>query len=162
MRYMYARLTRTQLGTIDNDAKSCFDRILCNIAMLISCYNRIPNNFCKIQASTLKHTIFKLRTTIGDSKTTYSDCDDKPIHGTGLGSCASPAIWLLLSSFLMALLKENGTGMTMEDILNDKNKVKEIIEGFVAKLLSLQTLVHKIYSHYYFSWKRTVIYGQIY
>jgi hypothetical protein len=25
MRYSYARLTRTALGTIDNDAKSCFD-----------------------------------------------------------------------------------------------------------------------------------------
>lgn len=36
MKYLYARLTRTALGTIDNDAKSCFDRTLCNIAMLTS------------------------------------------------------------------------------------------------------------------------------
>jgi hypothetical protein len=28
MKYNYARLTRTPLATIDNDAKSCFDRIL--------------------------------------------------------------------------------------------------------------------------------------
>jgi hypothetical protein len=33
MRYMYARMTCTSLGTIDNDAKSCFNCILCNIAM---------------------------------------------------------------------------------------------------------------------------------
>jgi hypothetical protein len=36
MKYTYAKLTRTPLATIDNDAKSCFDRILCNIAMMIS------------------------------------------------------------------------------------------------------------------------------
>jgi hypothetical protein len=48
MRYMYARLTRTQLGSIDNDAKRCFDCILCNLAMLGSWYNGAPLNFCKV------------------------------------------------------------------------------------------------------------------
>jgi hypothetical protein len=92
MRYSYARFTRSNLGTIDNDAKSCFDRILCNVAMLISRYNGISRNFCRVQASTLKQTSFKLRSALGDSTTSYCHTKEKPIHGTGQGSCASPAI----------------------------------------------------------------------
>jgi hypothetical protein len=57
---MYACLTQTNLGTIDNDAKLCFDRIICNVEMLISRYNGITSKFCNIQSSTLKQTIFKL------------------------------------------------------------------------------------------------------
>jgi hypothetical protein len=33
MKYLYASLTRTPLGTIDNDAKSCYDRIICSLAI---------------------------------------------------------------------------------------------------------------------------------
>jgi hypothetical protein len=68
MRYMYTIVTRTQLGTIDNDAKSCFDRIVCCIAMMISRHNGIPINFCKIQATALKESVFRLRTALGESK----------------------------------------------------------------------------------------------
>jgi hypothetical protein len=32
--YEYARLTRTSLVTVDNDAKSCYDRIIKSLAML--------------------------------------------------------------------------------------------------------------------------------
>jgi hypothetical protein len=34
MKYLYATLTRTGLATMDNDAKSCYDRIICNLAMI--------------------------------------------------------------------------------------------------------------------------------
>jgi hypothetical protein len=53
MKYLYSRLTRTPLGTIDNDATSCYDRILCNVAMAISEYYGVPINFRKLQANTL-------------------------------------------------------------------------------------------------------------
>jgi hypothetical protein len=130
LRYNYSKLTRTPLITIDNDAKSCFDRIMCNVAMLISKYYGIADNYCRLQSNKLKGSIFRLRTGIGDSKTTYTNTDEEPIYGTGQGSCASPAIWLLISSFIMDLLQENANGMTMCDIL--KHKItKKWIEGFV-------------------------------
>jgi ribonuclease HI len=131
MRYSYARLTRTPLGTIDNDAKSCFDRIICNLAMMVSRYNGVPSNFCQLQANTLLNTEFKLRTALGDSNRSYRHTDDNPIHGTGQGSCASPSIWLMLSSLLMNILHELGNGMTMVDILKNNTTLREIIEGFV-------------------------------
>jgi hypothetical protein len=38
LKYNYSTLSRTPLATIDNDARSCFDQILCNVAMLLSKY----------------------------------------------------------------------------------------------------------------------------
>lgn len=59
---------------------------------------------------------FRLRTALGNSKRTYTHTTETPIHGTGQGSCASPAIWLLISSILMDCLSEICGGMTMQDI----------------------------------------------
>jgi hypothetical protein len=49
MKYLYATTTRTLLGTIDNDAKSCYDRMICNFSMALSYYYGVPNNYCSIQ-----------------------------------------------------------------------------------------------------------------
>jgi hypothetical protein len=131
MKYNYAILTRTPLATIDNDAKSCFDRILCNVAMMVSKYFGVDDNYCKLQSTTLKKSIFKIRTALGDSVETYKHSDKTPIHGTGQGSCASPAMWLLISSFLMDLPEQISNGMEIEDILEHMESIRQIIEGFV-------------------------------
>jgi hypothetical protein len=130
MKYLYARLTRTALGTIDNDAKSCYYRILCNLAMAISEYYGVPSSFCHMQAHNLKHSVFRLRTALGDSNKTYTNTPTTPIHGTGQGSCASPALWLMISSFLMDILQRRAHGMQMMDIMNSK-PIHQWIDGFV-------------------------------
>jgi hypothetical protein len=131
MKYTYSKMTRTPLLTIDNDAKSCFDRILCNVAMLISQYFGVDINACNLQSTNLEKSQFRIRTGLGDSTTTYSHSCKTPIHGTGQGSCSSPAIWLLTSSFIMDLLQENGHGMSMEDVEYFKKIRQQFIEGFV-------------------------------
>jgi hypothetical protein len=60
--------------------------------MLISLYYGIPRDFCKLQATTLKETKFRIRTAIGDSIKKNQNNKESPMHGTGQGSCASPAI----------------------------------------------------------------------
>jgi Reverse transcriptase (RNA-dependent DNA polymerase) len=130
LKYLYSRLTKTALGTIDNDAKSCYDRIMCNVAMCVSKYYSMPNNLCYVQANTLKSSVFRIRTAIGDSIRTYQHNNTTPIHGTGQGSCASPAIWLLISSLLMDILQTKAKGMEIIDI-NNKTLLKQYIEGFV-------------------------------
>jgi hypothetical protein len=47
MKYEHTKLTRTNMGSIGNDAKSCFDRILCNLAMLVSRYHVCRTIFVK-------------------------------------------------------------------------------------------------------------------
>jgi hypothetical protein len=105
MKYNYNKLTRAPLITIDNDARSCFDRILCSVAIMVSKYFGIAENYLNLQSTTLKETCYKIRTALGDSTRIYSNTFNKPIYGTGQGSCSSPAIWLLISSCTMDLLQ---------------------------------------------------------
>jgi hypothetical protein len=69
--------------------------------MLVSQYHGVSKNYCNIQATTLKETKFRIRKALGDSQQTYQHTEDNPIFDTGQGSCASPALWLLLSIFIM-------------------------------------------------------------
>ena len=130
MKYLYSNITRTGLATMDNDAKSCFDRIICNLAMMISRFFGMTKRACKMHGMTLKKMRYRLRTALGISKQDYTNTKSSPLHGTGQGSCASPAIWLTISSILMDCLSEIAGGMKMQDITND-NQLIDWINGFV-------------------------------
>jgi hypothetical protein len=68
---------------------------------------------------------------IGDSKIYYNKhTEETPVHGTGQGSCASPAIWLMISSILMDCLSELAGGMTMEDVGNEVT-LCQWMDGFI-------------------------------
>jgi hypothetical protein len=130
MKYLYAHLTRTGMATMDNDAKSCYDRIICNLAMMVSKYFGMSARACSTHATTLKNMRFRLRTALGDSGRFYNHTEATPVHGSGQGSCASPCLWLLISSILMDCLAELGTGMTMADVTTLQT-IQQWIEGFV-------------------------------
>jgi ribonuclease HI len=130
MKYLYSRLSKTNLATMDNDAKSCYDRIICNLAMIISQYYGVTRNMASLHATTLRKMKYRLRTALGSSTTTYQHSNSTPIHGTGQGSCASPAIWLLISSILMDCLSALGGGMTMIDVQSEIS-IQQWIDGFV-------------------------------
>jgi hypothetical protein len=130
MKYLYAMLTRTGLATMDNDAKSCYDRIICNLAMMVSQNFGVNQEAASMQAETLQQMCFRIRTALGDSKNFYKHSSSTPIHGTGQGSCASPAIWLLVSSLLMDCLKQIRHGMTLNDVLG-KRTLRQLINRLV-------------------------------
>jgi hypothetical protein len=115
---------------MDNDAKSCYDRIIVNLAMLVSKYFGMSNISCKTQAKILKRMQYRLQTALGDSKHSYAHSETKKLHGTGQGSCASPCLWLKISSILMECLETEGFGMTMEDIEQVK-LIHQWIKGFI-------------------------------
>jgi hypothetical protein len=69
--------------------------------MIISQYFGVQAKTAKTQATTLRKMQFRLRTALGDSTKFYNHSKETPVHGTGQGSCASPSIWLLISSILM-------------------------------------------------------------
>jgi hypothetical protein len=68
MKYLYPILTRTGLARMDNDAKICYDRIICNLAMLVSQHFGVSKESASMQAETLKNMLFCIRTALGDSK----------------------------------------------------------------------------------------------
>jgi hypothetical protein len=49
---------------------------------------------------TLHHMLYYVSTALGISARSYHHIPDRPIYGTGQGSCASPAVWLLVCSLL--------------------------------------------------------------
>lgn len=131
MNYEYAALTRTPLITIDNDAKACYDRIVCNLAMVVSRYFGMTERGCSFHSKTLQQMKFRIRTAAGDSQAYYRHSEETPIHGTGQGSCASPSIWLMLSSLLMECHTDRANGMTQHDIWPQAKSHFVSLEGFV-------------------------------
>jgi hypothetical protein len=78
--------------------------------MIISQHFGVNAKTAKTQATTLRKMQFRLRTALGNSTKYYSHSEETPVRGTGQGSCASPSIWLLISSILMDCLKELAGG----------------------------------------------------
>jgi hypothetical protein len=142
MKYLYSRLTKTNLATMDNDAKSCYDRIICNLAMIINQYYGGTRNIASLHVTTLKKMKYRLWTALGESITTYQYSITTPIHGTGQGSCASPAIWLLISSILMDCLAALGGGMTIHDVDSDIS-IQQRIDGFVDETSLFTNIIHQ-------------------
>ena len=131
MKYLHSRLTRTTLMTMDNDAKACYDRIVCNLAMLTSQYFGMPSNACLMQAKTLQHMRFHLRTAMGISDNYYTHTSKTPVHGSGQGSCASPTLWLIISSILMRCLDNTSSGMKIFPMIKGGHVSRSTIDGFV-------------------------------
>jgi hypothetical protein len=71
MKYLYATLKRTGLAMMDNDAKSCNDRIICNLAMMASQHYGVSKEAVLMQAETLQNMLFRIRTALVDSKQHY-------------------------------------------------------------------------------------------
>ena len=98
LKYDLSYLTRRTLFNFDNDATSCYDRIIVSLAsIVIYVMNR---KTLALQAATLQQALFLLKTSSGISTTHYSPSDRFPIFGTGQGSGNSPSIWLFISSTL--------------------------------------------------------------
>jgi hypothetical protein len=59
--------------------------------MIISQYYGLSRTTTNTQVETLRKMRYRLQTALGDPENYYEHKDETPIHGTGQGSCASPA-----------------------------------------------------------------------
>ena len=51
---------------------------------------------------------FHIRTAYGDSDKTYSSTRNRPYQGACQGNGAAPAVWLIISAFLILHMRANG------------------------------------------------------
>ena len=100
MQLEIGRASRKTLVQTNYDATSCYDRIIINLAMLVSRKFGVPFLIAQTNARTLMNAKYSIRTELGVSKESYTHSSEYPIHGTGQGSGNSPAIWCFLSSVL--------------------------------------------------------------
>ena len=104
------RISRTPGVLSANDAKSCYDRIL-HFATYVSLRRvGVPKAAVVSMIHTLRKMKHKVRTAYGDSTDTYGGDDNDDPHGASQGNAGGPAIWALVSSPLLDILKEQGYG----------------------------------------------------
>jgi hypothetical protein len=100
MQFEISRASRKILVQTNYDATSCYDRIIPNLAMLVSRKNGVPKLTTQSNSKTLEQAEYRIRTDLGVSPSDYTHSTEYPIHGTGQGSGNSPMIWCFLSSLL--------------------------------------------------------------
>ena len=81
----YSQLARTPFTNFDNDASSCYNRILMPITSLAGRSFGIHRNVIFVHMATLKEAEFKLKISNKVTDTAYKHCIKFPIHGTGQG-----------------------------------------------------------------------------
>ena len=125
-----ARNTRTSLIKFDNDATSCYDRIIPAVAVLASRKYGMPRAVTSVMANTLQAARYKLKTEAGVSDEYYTHSAAAPIYGTGQGSGNSPTIWCVISSTLFDCQEEAMNGATFWSP-NKQHRVTFSMVGFV-------------------------------
>ncbi len=95
LQYDYAALTRWPSIKFNNDATSCYDRIIPSVSNIIARSMGLHRNIAQIHGDMLVSAVYRIKTQLGISTGSYSSTEDSPVYGTGQGSCASPPFWLL-------------------------------------------------------------------
>jgi hypothetical protein len=112
--YDNSRIYGSNLMTMDNDAKSCYDCILISLAMLASCPLGLPATVARAHSETLRNMLHRVRTSRGVSDESYSALQEL-LCGVGQGSGAGPAIWVALSIVMIDCYKVTEAGMVLCD-----------------------------------------------
>ena len=122
--------TRRTLLTFDNDAASCYDRMVGNLVSLVNRKNGLHTSLTRLHGTLLQKTQHKVSTALGVTEQHYSHTPQTPLYGTGQGAGNSPTIWLLISSLLFQLHDRLSHGATFYTV-NDTNKLHLGLSGFV-------------------------------
>ena len=109
-----SRTTRKSLLQTNYDATSCYDRIIPNLAAIVSRKFGVPESVVLSNVTTLMKAKYRLKTELGTSTEFYQHDSDFPIYGTGQGSGNSPMIWCFLSSVLFDCYETKAHGATYE------------------------------------------------
>jgi hypothetical protein len=111
--YEFARLTRTSLITVDNVAKSCYDGIIKTLAMIACMAVGLPLAAAIMHNITHKNSMqHRIKSPHGLFQA-YFGTDNDELEGTGQGSGASSAIWLIYSVSLLAAFRSFSPGMKL-------------------------------------------------
>jgi hypothetical protein len=113
--YEISRSTRTPLGTLDNDAKACYDRIVMLFALILCQKHGVPLSACKLSAQALLSAEYSIKTGFGISDGTYSSTSEQPTHGPGQGSRQASALWMVVSCLLFSAMYEHCHGVSFCD-----------------------------------------------
>jgi hypothetical protein len=95
-----------------NDAKSCYDRIIKTLAMIACMAVGLPLAAAIMHNITHNSMHHRIKSRHGLFRA-YFGTDNDELEGTGQGSGASPAIWLIYSVSLLAASRSFSPGMKL-------------------------------------------------
>ena len=137
-----SRLTRTPLGTLDNDAKACYDRIVMNLALMTCQKHGIPQSACMMAAMALLTAKHSIKTGFGVSEGTCSSTESEPTHGPGQGSRLASALWMIVSCICFNAMLKLCHGVSFCDLSNMLTH-RRTSDGFVDDVtLQCALVVH--------------------
>ena len=110
------------------DAAQCYDRIVHSLSILLCQKEGAPLSSLMMMFGVIQSMNYFIRTTFGDSNTSYGGKQKVPFQGSCQGNGASPAIWLILSMYLVLIMKEEGHNTT---ILSPLSGVTLVLIGFL-------------------------------
>jgi hypothetical protein len=128
--YAILRLSKTNGTTFDNDAKSCYDRIVMLLVSLASQRLGMPTQVCELFQEILNTTQYYAKTVHGTSTLGYGTTPEHFIHGPGQGGRASPSIWTVISCLILSCMSEASNGITLTDP-NCTQSIHQSSSGFV-------------------------------
>lgn len=128
--YSILRLTKANRASFNNDAKSCFDRIVMLLASLVSQRSGMGKKQCELFLKTLETARYHVKTKLGTSEESYSSNKERSIHGPGQGGRGSPAVWTTISCLIMKCLRERSEGAWISDDWS-RNPLAIFSTGFV-------------------------------
>jgi hypothetical protein len=107
-----ARPTCTHLATFDNDAKSCYDRII-TVFVFMLCLSEarcLPIGLQDGGTDPPYGCEYSIKTKYGISSGTYFSIGNNLTHGPGQGSHMAPALWLIICCLLFDPMSKLCTG----------------------------------------------------
>ena len=99
-----ANIRKLPTVTICADATNCYDRVAHPFASLCAQYFGLEITYLTVLFRAIQSMKMFLRTSHGISTNYYSDTDGQPFQGVVQGSGAAPALWLIISIFLVRYL----------------------------------------------------------
>ena len=107
------RLKRQAGALCANDAKSCYDRIVHNVAVLA--IRRLGMAAAPIRSmfETIQLAKHHVSTAFGISEKSYGGARDPPLQGACQGNGGGPAIWAVISTVIIATMATQGHGFNI-------------------------------------------------
>ena len=95
------------------DAAQCYDRIVHSMSSLLCQNEGTPLQPLLSMFGVIQCMTYYIRTMFGDSEKCYGGKQDIPFQGSCQGNGASPALWLVISMYLVLIMQEKNFASTV-------------------------------------------------
>ena len=130
LHYDISHLRLQDYASMENDAKSCYDRMVPSLIMLMSRSFGISKGACQAVGKTFQRTRHHLATRNGISEQSFGYTKEDPIFGSWQGATKSVINWVLTSSMIQKIHQDTVQGASFKSTEN-QTEVNQTTIGFV-------------------------------